>query len=265
MSLVKVENISTGYDKENIIDNISFEINEGELVGLLGTNACGKSTLIKSVCNILPHSGKVTISNNVVEELKTSSVAKLISYVPQQSGLGIDISLLDVVLMGFNPRLKLLERPDNNMISKAKEIITNLGLEDKLNANYMTLSEGQKQLAILARALVSNGSLLVMDEPESALDFSVRYKIIKNIKKWISDGNKAGLIILHDVMLALNYCDKLLLLNDKRIVDIINLHYDSIEDIEMKLREIYGDISLFNVKDKSGINHLVMLFDSEAI
>lgn len=265
MSLVKISEISAGYSKENVIDNITFEINEGELVGILGLNGSGKSTLIKSVCNILPHSGTVSVNDRNIEKLKISQTAEIISYIPQQSGIGIDISVFDVVKMGFNPRLKLFEKPDATMEAKAKEIINLLGLEDKIYTNYMMLSEGQKQLAVIARALVSEGSFLVMDEPESALDFNVRVKIIKYICDWISKNKRAGLVILHDVILALNSCDKLILLKCGKMTDVIDLHNDSVETMEGKLREIYGNISLVKTKSNSGKDNLIMLFDSEEI
>lgn len=264
MSLIKIENISAGYTKENIIENISFEINESELVGILGANGSGKSTLLKAICNILPHNGNVLINDNVIENLKISRVANLISYVPQKSGIGIDISVLDVVKMGFNPQLKLFDKPSETMEEEARNIIDLLGLIDKIDANYMTLSEGQKQLTILARALVGNGIFIVMDEPESALDFNVRINTVKTIKERINSSNRAGLIILHDVMLALNNCDKLILLKDKSIAAIIDMYSDSINEMEDKLKQIYGEISLSKVKNKSGNDNFIMLFESEA-
>lgn len=264
MSLINIENISAGYTKENIIEAVSFEIKENELVGILGANGSGKSTLIKAICNILPHTGKVKTNGKVIEELKVAEIASIISYIPQQSGINIDISVFDVVMMGFNSRLNVFEKPDAIMKKTALDTIDLLGLKDKTYANYMLLSEGQKQLTILARALVSDGMFLVFDEPESALDFNVRVKTIKRIKEWIETKKRCGLVILHDVMLALNNCDRVFLLKDKRIAYEIDLHNESIESIEKKLSSIYGDISLFKVKTKDGKNNFVMLFESEA-
>ena len=262
MSLIRIDNITTGYTKENVIENISFEINEGELVGVLGANGSGKSTLAKALCNILPHSGSVIVNEQKIEELKTVQIANIISYIPQHSGIGIDISVLDVVMMGFNARLKLLERPSLAMVEKAKKVLSDLGLVEKIDSNYMLLSEGQKQLVILARALVSEGNLLIMDEPESALDFNVRYKMMGEAKNWIKAGKRAGLIILHDTMLALNNCDKLILLSDKEIADTIDLHNCSLASMEEKLSKIYGDISLIKGKSKSGKYNIFMVCDS---
>ena len=265
MSLVKVHNLSAGYSKENILENVSFEINEGELLGVLGENGSGKSTLVKAICNVLPHYGEVYIAGDKIEDLKVLQTAKKISYIPQHSGLGIDISVLDVVMMGFNSRLKLLENPSLTMQKEAMEIINLLGLSENADKNYMELSEGQKQLTIIARALVSDGTLLVMDEPESTLDFSVRSKTMNIVKKWIGNGKRAGLIILHDIVLALNNCDKLILVKNKNIVSTIDVHHDRIELMEEKLRTIYGDISLGKVKNKKGRDIFYIVCDSEDI
>lgn len=265
MSLIKIENICAGYGEDNIIENISFDINAGEMVGILGANGSGKSTLEKAVCNVLTHDGNVTIDGLVIEELKVPRVANIISYIPQRSGIGIDISVLDVVMMGFNPKLGFLENPDQTMKKQALDVIERLGLADKSDSNFMQLSEGQKQLVIIARALVSDAKLLVMDEPESALDFSIRYKIMKILREWISCGSRSGLIILHDIMLALNNCDRLILLKDKNIIETVDLHNDSIENMETKLRMIYGDISLVKTTSKKGINSYSMIYDSEGV
>lgn len=265
MSLIKIEDICAGYGEDNIIENISFNINAGEIVGILGANGSGKSTLEKAVCNVLSHSGNVIIDGLVIEELNVSRVANIISYIPQNSGIGIDISVFDVVMMGFNPKLGFWENPNQAMKEQAKAIIDLLGLSDKIDSNFMQLSEGQKQLAIIARALVSDGKLLVMDEPESALDFNVRYNIMKILRKWIECGSRSGLIILHDIMLALNNCDRLVLLKDKHIIGVVDLHNDAIETIESKLSMVYGDISLAKIASKKGKDSYVMICDAEDV
>lgn len=263
--MISIDNVSAGYTKESIIDNISVSIGSGELVGILGANGSGKSTLAKAICNILPHSGNVRIDEQVIENLKTSQVAGLINYIPQHSGISIDISVLDVVMMGFNPSLKLFERPSKAMEEQARKVIGLVGLADRIDTNYMLLSEGQKQLAVLARALVNDGKLIVMDEPESALDFNVRYRMMQIIKEWIDEGDRAGVIILHDTMLALNNCDRLILLKDRKIADIVDLHKDAIEVIETKLQKIYGEISLAKVSGKNKKDNIIMMFDAEGV
>ena len=112
--------------------------------------------------------------------------------------------------MGFNPKLRLLEHPNEEMRKKARKSLALVGLGEKENENYTSLSEGQKQLCILARTLVSEANLLLLDEPESALDFRFRYKMLEILRSWVSCENRGAIVTLHDGALALNYCDELL-------------------------------------------------------
>jgi len=111
--ILSVSEISAGYGKKNIISNVSFSVDEHSVVGLLGANGCGKTTLLKAVCGIIQCSGKIEICGQNTNTLNERQLARLCSYIPQRSGISIDISALDVVLMGFNPELKLLESPNS--------------------------------------------------------------------------------------------------------------------------------------------------------
>lgn len=263
--LIEIEGICAGYGKEKIIENISFEVGEKELVGILGANGSGKSTLVKAVCNLLPHEGDVRIGGQSLRGMTVKETAKRVSYVPQSSGISMDISVLDVVMMGFYPELKLLQNPGADRKERARAVIDSVGLSDKINRNYMQLSEGQKKLVILARTLVSEGKLLIMDEPESALDFNVKYKMMTVVRQWLKEGERGALVILHDANLALNCCDKLVLLKDRSVAGIIDLKKDSADVMEEKLGRIYEDISLVQVTDRSGKRNSVMICSPEGI
>lgn len=265
MSLIQIEGISAGYGKEKIIEDISIRLEAGELVGVLGANGSGKSTLVKAVCNLLPHEGEVRINGQSLKGLHVRDTAKLISYVPQSSGISMDISVMDVVMMGFYPELKLLQNPGSERKERAKTVIDSMSLSEKMFSNYMQLSEGQKKLVILARTLVSEGKLLIMDEPESALDFNVKYKMMAVVRKWLNEGERGGLVILHDTNLALNCCDKLVLLKDRKVAGIIDLKKDSRDSMEEKLGQIYEGISLAQVTDRNGKRNSVMICSPEGL
>ena len=171
----------------------------------------------------------------------------------------IDISVLDVVLMGFNPRLGLLEHPTKKMKEAAMQALVQVGLAGKEETNYLHLSEGQKQLCILARTLVSDSRLLLLDEPESALDFHFRYHILDRLRSWIHENNSSALVTLHDPMLALNYCDKLLLLSDGVLIAELFPRRDSLQAMQLQLEKVYGPVSLQLCKNRSGKECIVML------
>lgn len=256
--LVVVKNLSSGYGRKKILSDISFELKSNEVVGLLGTNGCGKTTLIKSLCRIIPYEGEIVFDKVDVASWSAKTFAKHCSLVPQKSGIGIDITVLDVVLMGFNPFLSILEKPSSLMVSKAEEMLDLFGLRDREYDNFLTLSEGQKQLVIIARALVSNTNVLFMDEPESSLDFTVRYDMMETLKKQIV-GDKCALISLHDINLALRFCDKLLLIKDGKISSMVDVSHDGIDVIEKKLQNIYGSIRLQPIKGEDGKESLIIV------
>ena len=188
------------------IDQLSMEIHAGEIWGILGHNGSGKTTLLKSLCGILPHEGTCTLDQTVLEELSPKQLARLVSYIPQRSGISIDISALDVVLMGFNPQLGLLEHPTKAMQQTAMDALAQVGLAEKAHTNYMHLSEGQKQLCIMARTLVAGSKLLLLDEPESALDFHYRYKILSLLRNWVTQSHSSATILSWRSITATTYC-----------------------------------------------------------
>ena len=149
MSFFSVNGLCTGYGNVRVLNDISFEITEGTLTGILGANGSGKTTLLKAVCGILPHEGICVLDGTMLEGLSPRNIAKLCSYIPQRSGITIDLSVLDVVLMGFNPQLRLLERANSGMLEAAGHALEKVGLAGREDENYLHLSEGQKQLCIL--------------------------------------------------------------------------------------------------------------------
>lgn len=258
-ALLSVKNLTSGYGNKVILSNISFEVNKNEVVGLLGANGCGKTTLIKSLCRIISSKGEVIVNGTDVSTWSNKVFAQNCSLVPQKSGLGIDISVLDVVLMGFNPYLSLMSKPTKEMVAKAEKQLQNFGLKDRIYDNFQNLSEGQKQIVIISRSLVSDTKVLFMDEPESSLDFAVRYEMLETLTKQIKGADKCALISLHDVNLALKFCDKLLLIKDGGISSVIDVTTEDRTTIEQKLKTIYGDIKLLSVPDNENKESLIMV------
>lgn len=259
MSFFSVHHLSAGYGKKNILSGISFSLEDGHILGILGANGCGKTTLLKCLCGILPHEGECTLLGEKIEDLSARQIASRCSYIPQRSGIAIEISALDVVLMGYNPKLRMLEHPSVEMRSKAKEALSLVGLGERENENYLSLSEGQKQLCILARTLISDANLLLLDEPESALDFRFRYQMLTILKDWATQEKRGAIVTLHDGALALNYCDELLLLDDGTVLGVVRPQTDSMEQIEKMLSKIYGSITLQKCYGKNGREHIVII------
>lgn len=262
MKLLSISNLTCSYDKNNILDNLSLEIDAGQIVGLLGMNGAGKTTLLKCIGNTLSYSGDISFSTMEntcdIKSLSTKELAKIISYIPQVSGISIDLSCLDVVLMGLNPVLGILERPGAAMISRAKELLTMLDLSEYIYTNYQNLSQGQKQLCLLARTLISDASLLLLDEPESALDFGHRYKLINQLRKHISS-DKSALLTLHDPQLTLNHCDKVAVIHDGCCIASFCPSQTPEVEIEAILSKIYGPLSVNTCYNRNNEKYFVVI------
>lgn len=257
--LLEVCKLSAGYARKVILRDISFCVDSGQLVGLLGPNGSGKTTLLKSICGIIPYRGEVRLMGQSVHRLSPRQMAKLCRYIPQRSGITIDLSALDVVLMGFYNDLPLLGTYTADMRRRAKALLAAVGLAGKECVSFQLLSEGQKQLCILARTMVLQQGMLFLDEPESALDFGARHRMLTMVRRWIASGENGGLITLHDPQLALNTCERILLLQDGTLVSQIFPGQETEGEIEGKLSGVYGSLSVRRVENRSGDRSLILL------
>lgn len=247
-------NLQVSYGKHTVLRDVSFALRPGTITALLGANGCGKTTLLKAICGILPHAGCCKLHGAALEALSAKRMALQVSYIPQRSGITIDLTALEVVQMGFNPKLKMLQQPTKAMNDLAQQTLQMLGIEAE--QNYLTLSEGQKQLCILARTMVCGSDLLLLDEPESALDLQNRYEIFARLRQWM--GNRTILATLHDPQLALQVCDTLVLLKDGQVLRLLHPREDEIGQMEQALSEIYGRVKLYRLDGQ-----LVMLKQGE--
>ncbi len=258
MSFLEVRNLCAGYGKTRIVRHLSFSLEARQLLGILGPNGSGKTTLLKSICGIIPSEGECILEGVNLSALSPKALAQRCSYIPQRSGIGLDISALDVVLTGFNPRLGLLEYPGAAMRERAKQALEAAGLAGMEEKNYQTMSEGQKQLCILARTMVSDAGLLLLDEPESALDFGGRYRMLRQVRSRMGT-RRAAIVTLHDPQLALNCCDELLLMDAGQKTAVLHPASDRLDTMEERLAALYGPLTLTRVKNRDGIWQLVMV------
>ena len=243
--LLKIENLSCGYHRKEIVHEASFTVESGEFCALLGLNGCGKTTLIKAICGFLPiDTGKCSVDGDDCTAMNERQRALRVAYIPQRGSLITGKTVMEVVLMGFNARLHLLDSPGKLHRQKAMEALAQLGMDHLAERDYAQLSEGQKQMVILARTLVQDTPVLLMDEPDSALDFVNRNVVLRKIRQVIHTQNKAGLITLHDPNFALSYCDTLLLMKEGSIIQRLSLADATREDVENALKKIYGNIRI---------------------
>lgn len=258
-----VEHVCASYGKGFALKDVSFAAETGTLTALLGVNGSGKTTLLRTICQQMKHRGSCYLSTGALESLPARVLARLVSYVPQRSGAFAGISIREVVLMGFHPWLGLLEKPNARQRKQAEEALEAVGLHGLAQRDFMCVSEGQKRLALLARLLVEDARLLVLDEPDGALDFPNRYGMMKMLADMVRGQAKAAVLSLHDPMLAMEFCDQVILLKDGCCIGRLYPARDSVTGMEEALRAIFGPLTLGECRGKSGEKRRVILWEQE--
>ena len=243
--LLSVRDLSAGYGGKSVVKDVSFDVSAGECCGLLGLNGSGKTTLLKSICGLLPVSGGGCYLSGIdCSKMNEKERARCFSYMPQRLSKLIGVTVLDAVMMGLNPKLGLLEFPLESHKADSRQALDKMGIPHLAGDDYSRLSEGQKQLVILARSLVQNAPVMMMDEPDSALDYTNKHKTLTRIRRLIRDEGKTALVTLHDPNLALSYCDRLILLHEGTVISEVRLSDASAEEVRSCLATIYGEITL---------------------
>jgi len=244
--MLSIQNLSIKYGSKQVINDVSFDLLSGELCALLGLNGSGKTTLLKGLCRLAPITGGRFYSDDIdLTDLNETKRARYISYIPQRHSKLIGITVIDAVLMGLNSRLGLFESPSTKHRSEAVQALEKLEIPHLAEEDFSHLSEGQKQLVILARTLLQNTPVMLLDEPDSSLDFPNKHMSLSKIRDLVHKENKACIVTLHDPNLALKYCDKLVLLDKGRIVSSLIITDASKDEINDCLKIIYGELSMF--------------------
>lgn len=238
-NLLNVRQLSAYYGQKKILDQIDFQLQEGEIVALLGLNGSGKTTLLKALLANVKVDAQITFQGKDLNQLSVKQKAQCIAYLPQRTLLTFSISVKEVMEMGFHSQLSFLSNCGKNEHRKLKEIAHQFNVTHLLEDDFLTLSEGMKQRVLLARTLLQNAPLFLLDEPDSAMDYPTRNEMLKQLQTIIKEQQKCCLITLHDPNYALTYCDRIYLMESGKLIEMIDLHCESLEEISMKLTKIY--------------------------
>jgi len=209
-----VTGMTVAYQKKPVVRNVSFEVNEGELIGIVGPNGAGKSTLIKAILGLQPSlSGEVSVYGKPYKIQR-----KLVGYVPQRESVDWDFptNALDVVMMGRYGHLGLFRRPGAKEKAIAMESLAKVGMADFAGRQISQLSGGQQQRVFLARALAQDATLYFMDEPFAGVDAATEKAIITLLGELKRQG-KTVLVVHHDLATVEDYFDSVMLLNGELI------------------------------------------------
>ncbi len=216
----RLESGVCGYSNKSVLENINFEVNEGEFLCILGANGVGKSTLFKSILNLIPMiDGMLTINGENINKWKRAEVAKNIGYIPQVSSPPFSYTVMDVVLMGRAAYIGAFDSPSKGDEDIAIAMIEKLGIGKLINKKFLNISGGEQQLVLIARAMTQQPKILIMDEPTSALDFGNQQLVLDQVKTLAEDG--LGVILAsHNPDQVFLYADKVMMLQDGGIYNI---------------------------------------------
>lgn len=237
MSILQFENISAGYfGNPKVLKGISFDVPKGAFLGVIGPNGSGKTTLLRVATKTLkPVSGTVKLGGEDIFKKSLSDIAKVVGVVTQNTPYGFSFSVMDIVLMGRYPHKKRFDKNIANDFEIAKNSLKLTDCLELADRDFDELSAGERQRVIIARSLTQDPLLLFLDEPTTHLDIGHEMQVFDLIKKLNIEKHLTIVAILHDLNLAAQFCDKLLLLDKGEVVKFGNpedvLDYRIIEKV----------------------------------
>ncbi len=212
---IKAEDIKVNIGEKNILKGINIDVDNKEFIGIIGPNGSGKSTFLKCLYKTLkPSSGIIKLDDINMSNISAKNSAKKMAVVAQHNYYDFDFKVEDIVLMGRSPHKKMMERDskrDYDIVNEALEKVDMIKLK---NRNFNTLSGGEQQRIILARALAQQTDCLILDEPTNHLDIKYQLQLMNTVKNL----NIEVIAAIHDLNIALMYCDKIYVLKDGNIV-----------------------------------------------
>jgi iron complex transport system ATP-binding protein len=242
--ILSVQGISFDYPNNQVLKNISFSLNKGESVAVLGTNGAGKSTLLKCINRILKFKvGKIEFDDEDISKISQNRLAQKVGYVSQQNQ-NTRTTVFDSVLIGRRPYIKwdATER-DIKIVDK---VLKMMNLEKYALRYTDELSGGEYQKVVIARALAQEPDVLMFDEPTNNLDLKNQLEVVDIIKEVVKNNNISAVVTIHDLNMALRFADRFILLKDGNIFDA-----GGIEVINSKnIKEVYSvDVSIEKIKN----------------
>lgn len=210
MNVIEIKNISVAYDETTVLENVNLNIKKGDFLALMGPNGAGKSTLLKTILNFIkPISGEIKIKGKLYKDVR-----KKIAYVPQRGSVDWDfpITLFDVVEMGCYGRVGFFKKINKTEKRNVERVIEKVGLTEFKDRQISKLSGGQQQRAFLARAILQNTEIYLMDEPFQGVDSKTEKAIIEILKELKKSG-KTLIVVHHDLQTVTSYFDTVAFIN----------------------------------------------------
>ena len=249
---INTEDLHLSYGAQEILKGISIQSKEKEFIGLIGPNGSGKSTLLKCIYRTLkPDQGAVYLDGKELSTIRVKDSARKLAVVAQHNHYNFEFTVQEIVMMGRSPHKKALERDNAGDYTIVKEALQAVGMSEFADRSFSTLSGGEQQRVILARALAQQTPCLILDEPTNHLDITHQLQLMRIVK----ERNVTVISAVHDLNIAAMFCDRIYALKDGRIAG--EGTPESLLTPEF-IREIY-DVEAEVVKDKKGQIHILFV------
>ena len=240
---IKAENINITLEKNNILKGINIEVDNKELVGIIGPNGSGKSTFLKCIYRVLkPSDGAILLDKVDIKNMTVKESSKRLAVLSQHNNYNFDFTVKDIVLMGRSPHKKFMERDnkeDYDIVNDALKKVEMLEFKDR---SFQSLSGGEQQRVILARALAQQPQCLILDEPTNHLDIKYQLQLMRIVKNL----NIEVIAAIHDLNIAAMYCDKIYVLKDGEIIKYGNPKEVLTQKLIKEVYEVDAEVILNN-------------------
>ncbi len=257
--MLSIENISAGYDKNIVLSDVNMEINKGDFVGLIGPNGSGKTTLLRVISKVLaPYNGHVLLDGQDVAKISRNVLARTMAFLTQEISLNLPFTVRQMTLMGRFPYLSQSGKESDEDIAIAEEAMK-LADVSHLSERFITeVSGGERQRALIAMCLAQQPDILLLDEPTNHLDVGHQLAVLDLIRKLNRDTNMTVIAVFHDLNLASEYCDKVMVLDEGQVA-IFGTPQEVLTS-EMIL-QVYGAKVLTEVNPVSQKPHIIIAAD----
>jgi iron complex transport system ATP-binding protein len=235
--MIRAEALSVSLGGNEIVRDISLAVAHGEWLGLIGPNGAGKTTTLRALAALVPYSGDIELDGRSLNTLPRREIAKLVALVPQSPQTPPDLTVAEYVLLGRTPHIAYLSGEGRGDRVAAESAMARLGVREFARRSLRSLSGGELQRVVLARALAQDAPILLLDEPTSALDLGRQQLVLELVDELRHDNGLTVVAAMHDLSLAGQYADRLVLLDrgavvgDGLAVDVLT---------EERLNEFYG-------------------------
>jgi len=217
-AIVQLDTVTVRFEQQTVVDAVSATVARGEWVAIIGANGAGKTTLLRAVAGLVEYQGAIRLDGRDAAPLGRRQRAHAVSYVPQSPEMPADMSVFDYVLLGRTPHISYLAVESSDDVAHCGKLLDRLELRHLARRHLSTLSGGEKQRVVIARALAQEAPILLMDEPTSALDMSHRIEALEIVDELRHDWGLTVVSVLHDLTLAGQFADRLLLLGAGSVI-----------------------------------------------